>query len=166
MIKINYYIEDKNWLKYLQKTEITSFIKNIFNKTIDILNFGILPKKTIEISVTFTNDKNIQKLNKQFRNIDKSTNVLSFPLYEKEFFNIIKFEDYIVLGDIVLSFETIEKEALEQNKIFRNHLIHLIIHSLLHLFGYDHIEEKDMEEMEGIEIEVLKKFEIENPYIL
>ncbi len=165
MIKINYNIEDKNWLKYLQKSEIKDFIKNIFNKTIKVLNFKILSKKIIEISITFTDDNNIQKLNKQFRNIDKSTNVLSFPLYEKEFFNIFNFEDYIALGDVVLSLETIEKESIEQKKTFKNHLTHLIIHSLLHLLGYDHIEEKDAEEMENLEIKILEQFGIENPYI-
>lgn len=164
MLKINYNIENKEWLKYLQKNEIVGFVKNIFNKTMEVLDFKISPRKTVEISITFTDDKNIQKLNKEFRNIDKSTNVLSFPLYEKEFFDVVKYEDYVALGDVVLALETIKNESFEQNKSFMDHLIHLVVHSLLHLLGYDHVEEKDAEEMEGIEIVVLSKFGVENPY--
>ena len=70
------------------------------------------------------------------------------------------------LGDMVFSYETIEKEAEEQNKTFKNHFTHMLIHSYLHLFAYDHIKAKERKEMESIEIEILKNFGIDNPYII
>lgn len=165
MIAVEYNIEDSEWLFFLSKRSINSFVKNIFNEVINVLEVKISRGKKIEISIVFTNDKNIKKLNKQFRNINKATNVLSFPIYEKEFFNAIETENYIVMGDIVLSLETIKKESLEQNKTFINHLTHLIIHSILHLFGYDHISDSDAEKMENLEIKILKRLNIENPYL-
>ena len=117
------------------------------------------------MSITFTNDKEIQKVNRQFRNCDKATNVLSFPMYENEFLNVLKYEDYLPIGDVILSYETIVKESLEQNKTFKNHLTHLIVHSILHLFGFDHIKDEDAEKMEALEIEILGVLGIENPYI-
>lgn len=164
MIAVEYNIEDSEWLFFLSKRSINSFVKNIFNEVINVLEVKISRGKKVEISIVFTNDKNIKKLNKQFRNINKATNVLSFPIYEKEFFNAIETENYIVMGDIVLSLETIKKESLEQNKTFINHLTHLIIHSILHLFGYDHISDSDAEKMENLEIKILKRLNIENPY--
>lgn len=160
--ELSYIIKSKKWLNYIRKEDIYNYIENIFNNVIEILNYKISNNKIIELSIIFTDDKNIQKLNKNFRNIDKPTNVLSFPLYEKEFKNVLKYENYIAIGDIVLSIETIEKESLGQS--FTNHLTHLIVHSLLHLFGYDHIDEKEGKEMENLEIDILYKMSIDNPY--
>lgn len=105
-----------------------------------------------ELSVVLTNDEEIQELNKNFRNKDKPTNVLSFPGEED------------ILGDIILSRETLEREALEQKKSFENHVTHMIIHGFLHLLGYDHMNDEEAHEMEGLEIEILEKLNIENPY--
>lgn len=108
-----------------------------------------------EVSVTYTNSEEIHSLNKHYRNVDKPTNVLSFPC------------DYAngMLGDIVLAIDVVEKEAKEQNKKFEDHFIHLVVHSFLHLLGYDHIDESEAEEMEALEIEILKKLGISNPYL-
>ena len=165
MIKLEYTIKDKKWLDFLKQINITNYFKNIFNKTITTLEYKIPSKKIIEISITFTGDEAIKKINKEFRNCDKSTNVLSFPTYEKEFLTILKYEDYLPIGDIILSFETIERESKEQNKAFENHLTHLIIHSLLHLFGFDHIQDEDANIMENLEINILKQLNIDNPYL-
>ncbi len=98
-----------------------------------------------EISFLLTDNKTIQKLNKQYRKKDKPTNVLSFETGDSK-----------ILGDIILAFETIEKEAKEQGKVFENHLTHLIIHGILHLIGYDHIKDSEAEIMEEKEKEILK----------
>jgi len=107
-----------------------------------------------ELSIAFVKDARIRELNKGYRKKDKATNVLSFPMTGN------------MLGDIVLSRETIEREAAEQSKALRDHTTHLIIHGFLHLLGYDHIDEKNAEEMEMIEIASLAQLGIDNPYEL
>ena len=106
------------------------------------------------ISILLTNNAHIQHLNKEFRGKDKPTNVLSFPADE---------DDY--LGDIAIAYETICAEAIEQDKKFDHHLIHMVIHGLLHLKGYDHEDDLEAEEMEALEIKILADMGIENPYI-
>jgi len=115
--------------------------------------------RDIEVSVLLANDNAIQELNKQYRGKDAPTNVLSFP-------GICNNENGgpILLGDIILSYETIQKESLKDNKALMDHVTHLVVHGVLHLFGYDHEEEDTAREMEMIEISILKDFGIENPY--
>lgn len=120
-----------------------------------------------ELSVLLTNDSEIQSLNKTYRQKDAPTNILSFesghPLGRTEDDHP---PDYIPLGDLVLSYETLRKEADSQQKTFQDHLTHLLIHGLLHLFGFDHEDDKEAEEMEYLEITILDKyFHIHNPYI-
>ena len=107
-----------------------------------------------ELSIAFVNDARIQELNRDYREKDKPTNVLSFPM------------DGALLGDIVLAFETIAGEAKEQGKIFEHHLTHLIVHGFLHVLGYDHLDDKSAAEMEAIEITTLAQLGIDNPYEL
>ena len=97
-------------------------------------------------------------LNLKYRQIDKSTNVLSFPA------DIPKQVNINHLGDIVICAAVVSKEAQQQNKSSNHHWAHLLIHGLLHLLGYDHIEEKDAYKMEALEIEILNTLEISNPY--
>lgn len=159
MVEIDYSIEDNRWKPYTKN--LKKYINNIFNNIVDVLYYNSFFKdKTIEISIIFTNDNNIRKINKEYRNCNKVTNVLSFPLYEKELFNLK--DNYILIGDIILSYDTIKNESIDIT--FEDHLTHLIIHSILHLFGFDHIEDKEAEEMERIEIDILKKMNINNPY--
>ena len=165
MLELNYTVKNKIWNNFLQQIDINNYISNIFDTVIKVLKYKISKKKIIELSITFTNDKEIQKINKQFRNCDKATNVLSFPMYESEFLNVVQFEDYLPIGDVILSHDTILKESLEQGKTFENHLIHLVVHSILHLFGFDHVGDVDAEEMENLEVEILGVLGIENPYV-
>lgn len=130
--------------------------------------------KEFTISMVFTTDKKIQQLNKEHRGKDSPTNVLSFQYVED---NIIqKAEKYqneeLYIGELIFGYETILKEAQEKaypfectSEIFQNHLTHLIIHGTLHLLGYDHKDDKEAEIMEELEIEILKGFGIENPYL-
>jgi probable rRNA maturation factor len=109
--------------------------------------------KAQELSISLVSDLQMKKINFQFRDKNKPTNVLSFPAF-----------DHLFLGDIVIAYETLECEAKEQKKKFRDHLTHLILHSILHLLGHDHQEEKMAEKMEKLEIKILRQLGIDNPY--
>jgi probable rRNA maturation factor len=118
---------------------------------------SVINLKNAEVSISLANDVFVHKLNLEYRHIDKSTNVLSFPM---------PFVDVPMrpMGDIVLALETVEKEAFEQNKSFEAHLVHLLIHGALHLSGYDHISEDDAKEMEALEVEKMILLGYKNPY--
>lgn len=109
------------------------------------------------VNLSFISKKAIQELNSEFLKKDKPTNVLSFPSTG------LSFSDEI-LGDIAICPEIIKKEAAIQNKEEQDHLSHLIIHSLLHLAGYDHQETDSAKQMESLEVKALKKLGIANPY--
>lgn len=106
-----------------------------------------------ELSVVLADDGFVQNLNKQWRGKDKPTNVLSFPQDEP-----------MMLGDVILAFETVKQESSEQNKRFEDHTAHLIVHGILHLLGHDHMNDADAEIMEALEIEILDAVGIKNPY--
>ena len=109
------------------------------------------------VNLSFISKKAIKELNSEFLKKDKPTNVLSFPSTG------LSFSDEI-LGDIAICPEIIKKEAAIQNKEEQDHLSHLIIHSLLHLAGYDHQEADSANQMESLEVKALKKLGIANPY--
>lgn len=106
-----------------------------------------------EVSILLTDDAAVQTLNRNYRGKDKPTNVLSFPQ-----------DDDVMLGDIAMAYETLAREALEQDKTFQDHFTHLLVHSVLHLLGYDHEEKHDQKEMEKQEIDILHGLGISNPY--
>lgn len=110
------------------------------------------------INFAFADDARVQALNLEFRKKDKPTNVLSFPDGDEGP------EGELMLGDIILAYETVAAEATEQGKDFAHHVVHLMLHGALHLLGYDHITKEDAEEMEGVEISALAKIGIPNPY--
>ena len=109
------------------------------------------------ISISFSGDKKIMELNSCFRKKNTATNVLSFPSNNK-------FKNTLFLGDIIFSIETILREAKLDNKTVANHLTHLFIHAVLHLLGYDHEKAEDAKKMEYLEIQILSKLKIDNPY--
>jgi len=116
------------------------------------------------ISITLTTPCHIQKINKEYRNIDKATDVLSFPMFEKEELEQkIKEEDYQfedILGDIIISIEQVENQAVEYGHSFERELSYMVVHGFYHLMGYDHIEESDKNIMRQKEECVLKTLEI------
>lgn len=121
---------------------------------------GIEAVDSVELSLVFTDDASIQKLNAEWRGKDKPTNVLSFPAFP------IAPGDPLppMLGDIVLAFETVLREAELEQKPLENHIAHLIIHGLLHLLGYDHEDDDEAEEMEALERQALARLAIPDPY--
>lgn len=121
----------------------------------------------LELSILLTNDNRIKELNKQFRGENKATNVLSFPDMEIDFRQILEFKpdlDYMYIGDIAFAFETIAAQAREKNITFLQHFKHLLVHSILHLLGFDHQNDEEAKIMENIEVEILKQFSIASPY--
>jgi probable rRNA maturation factor len=110
-----------------------------------------------ELAIVLTDDSAIRLLNRQWRGIDKATNVLSFPTKDAR-------GEPPLIGDIVLAYETVAREAREQGKPFADHLAHLAVHGYLHLLGYDHQRHKDAEAMEQIERAVLRRLAIPDPY--
>ena len=123
-----------------------------------------------EVCLVLTNDTEIKALNKTWRGKDGPTNVLSFPTEPDEDFGVEFKEDTDiaadrVLGDVVLAFETIAREAVEQGKIFRNHVAHLLVHGVLHLLGYDHQTDEEAGQMESLERNILASLGVADPYV-
>lgn len=118
-----------------------------------------LNKADGELLIRFVSSQEIQKLNKAYRHQDKTTNVLSFP-------SDLPIEiDESILGDVVICIEVVEREARQQNKQFSDHLMHMAIHGMLHLLGFDHNEENEALEMEALEVKILATMNIVNPYV-
>ena len=138
--------------KSFKTKKIKIFVKKSVDQTLEILEYK---KRKTYVSVFLTNNKEIKKINSKYRKINKSTNVLSFPQNEKRM--ISNLENYYVLGDIVISLEKIFSEANEQKKNFFDHLLHMIVHSALHLYGFDHTNQKESMVMEAKEKDIMKK---------
>ena len=111
-----------------------------------------------QVSIEIVDKNTSQELNNTYRNKDKPTNVLSFPL------DLPEFVEEILIGDLAICAEVVADEAKQQNKTPGHHWAHLTIHGGLHLLGYDHIDDDEAEEMEAIEIKLLNQLGIENPY--
>ena len=116
------------------------------------------------VTVTLTTPKTIQEINKQYRNIDRATDVLSFPMFEKDELDkkIQKndFENEDILGDIVVSVDKVKEQAIEYGHSFERELSYMIVHGFYHLMGYDHIEEEDKKIMRKKEEYILEKLNI------
>jgi len=143
-------IDDKDWtavpnLRKLARNAIAS----------------ALPDNNISLSLLFTSDAKILEINRQWRGKATATNVLSFPVSAE---TPVPAGEPRPLGDIVLAFGTVSREAEEQKKPIAHHVTHLIVHGLLHLLGYDHEDDGEAEAMEAREIAILAGLGMENPY--
>jgi len=114
-----------------------------------------------EVSLLFTDDATIKTINNDHRDQNKPTNVLSFPQHQPD---AGRFGPY--LGDLVFASETIIREASLEKKPLKHHLQHLMVHGFLHLVGYDHETDIEAEEMESLEVKILERLQIPNPYDL
>lgn len=116
------------------------------------------------ITVTLTNPENIRKINKEYRNIDRATDVLSFPMFEKDELEEkiekkeFKYED--VLGDLIISVEKVREQAIEYGHNFERELSYMLVHGFYHLMGYDHIKEEDKRKMRPKEEKILNDLNI------
>lgn len=119
----------------------------------------VTPLPGAELSLLMTDDKRIRAVNRDWRGIDKATNVLSFTAAPPE-----RIASSPVLGDIALAFETVAAEAMAEDKTMADHLSHLVIHGLLHLLGEDHETQDQAERMEALEVAALARLGIADPY--
>ncbi len=123
-----------------------------------------LQDSNLILTITLTTPEHIQEINKQYRNIDRATDVLSFPMFEKpELDKKIKSKDFELedmLGDIIISIQKVEEQAKEYGHSFERELSYMVVHGFYHLMGYDHIEEKDREIMRAKEEKILERLKI------
>jgi len=146
MIKVNVFSEEKSWIKKIKKAEI--FFNNLcrsFPKKFKFIN------KKIYLTLLLSNNKNIKKLNKKFRNKNKHTDILSFP-FQKYSKNLKE----IYLGDIIISFNHINKPRNLSNYEFRKKATKMFIHGFLHLLDFNHIKEKEYKMMLHEENKIFK----------
>lgn len=123
-----------------------------------------IEKTNLYITITLTNSEEIKEINKRYRNIDNATDVLSFPMFEKdeleEKISNNFFEHEEVLGDIVISIPKVEEQAKEYVHSFERELSYMIVHGFYHLMGYDHIKEEDKKKMRPKEEKILNDLKI------
>ena len=150
MITVNVEINNKSWHKKIKKPKI------YFNKKLKKVNktISFFKKKKISFTILLTNSSNMRKLNKKFRNINKSTDVLSFPYFSHKYLKNMK-EKNIYIGDLAISYEIINSRS--KKSIFNIEFDKVWIHGLLHLIGHDHIKNKDFFKMQRIEKKILKQ---------
>ena len=137
MINIKVYSEEKAWSKRISNKNL--FFKKIckaFPKKYQFLN------KKVSFTLLLSNNKNVKKLNKYFRNKNKSTDILSFPVNKK-----IKISKNTYLGDIIISYNYLDKPKSQDLKSFKEKVIKIFIHGFLHLMGFNHIKNKDYSKM-------------------
>lgn len=126
----------------------------------------LLANPRLMVSVVFTSDTEVHTLNREWRERDKPTNVLSFPMLEREELESLAADGPpVMLGDIALAYETCAREAADKGVSLEHHAAHLIIHGLLHLAGHDHVDsDTQAEQMEALETAILAKLGIADPY--
>lgn len=148
-------------IDYNDETLVSSVLKEKINDAVEacIKEEG-LSKEKLEVSISFVDDKEIQQLNAQYRNKDTVTDVLSFPQFEA-----IEEIDWnmslICLGDVVISLDKAADQASEYGHSIEREIVYLVVHSILHLLGYDHMNERDKEMMRIKEEKVMKKVQLE-----
>jgi probable rRNA maturation factor len=121
----------------------------------------------IEIAVRLTSDDEVQTLNRDYRHKDKPTNVLSFPMIQPDLLEAVtqnSDDGEVILGDIVLAYHVCAAEAAERGVSVEDHATHLIVHGVLHLLGYDHMEDAAAEAMEDMERAALASLGLHDPY--
>lgn len=174
-LQIEIEIKSRKWrsCEVFQARQIEEFFYQTCKKILTLTDLKkFLPKTSlVQLCISLISDSQIKKINQKFRKKNKPTDILSFSALDEKIIQknglkaAIESDDFVVLGDLVLAFETIISDAKIQQKIFENHLTHMLIHGILHLLGYDHEDSKMAEEMEELEIKILKAFKITNPYI-
>ena len=161
-------VEDERWTAAIENVkevaEQVKFATFGYLQTHQNLNF-LAEDKPLKVNVCLSDDATVHQLNKEFRNMDKPTNVLSFANLDFADFNAENEPfDEIELGDIIVAYETMVREADEQGVSLRAHFCHLLTHGFLHLSGFDHIKTDEAAQMEQMETEILASIGIDNPY--
>lgn len=149
------------YLNLEENKEYEETVKKVLYKCFE--EEGLLDSKLM-ITITFTIPEEIRKINKKYRKIDRATDVLSFPMFEKsELDEKIKNKDFLyedMLGDIIISIEKVKEQAIEYGHSFERELSYMLVHGFYHLMGYDHIEEEDKKIMRPKEDKILNELKI------
>lgn len=152
-------VAEITFLEIEENSEYEKTIELVLKKCFEEEN---LLNKNIYVNIVLTNPNIIQELNNKYRNINKPTDVLSFPMFEKEEIEELNDEFEDVLGDIVISIEKVKEQAIEYEHSFTRELSYMLVHGFYHLMGYDHIEEDDKKVMRKKEENILGKLDIIN----
>lgn len=150
-----------NFLDIEENTEYVELIEKVIGQAFKVEN---IDKINLYINIILTNPENIKKINKRYRKIDKETDVLSFPMFEKEEIENMKNNGNNIeeaLGDIVISIERVKEQAEEYEHSFERELAYMLVHGFYHLMGYDHMEENDKKMMREKEEGVLSLLNIQ-----
>jgi len=150
------YIETE-FLDIEQNEEYVELAEKVIKRCFEEENLD----KKLYINIILTNPENIRKINNEYRNIDKETDVLSFPMFEQE--EIQNLENSVieeVLGDIVISIERVKEQAEEYGHSFDREFSYMLVHGFYHLMGYDHMEENEKQKMRSKEENILNKLNI------
>ncbi len=150
-------VAEINFLDIEENQEYVDIINKVLKKCFEEEN---LNDKNLYVNIVLTNPSNIRKMNKEYRNIDKETDVLSFPMFEKDELEKRKNLNQDILGDIVISIERVKEQSKEYGHSFERELSYMAVHGFYHLMGYDHIEEKDKIIMRQKEENILQKLKI------
>lgn len=146
-----------NFLDIEENKEYEKHIKYIIN---ECLKEECLEKKNLYINVVLTTPENIRQINKEQRGIDKETDVLSFPMFEKNEIGQVPDEQFDILGDMVISIDRVTEQAKEYGHSFERELSYMVVHSFYHLLGYDHMVEEEKVKMREKEENLLNKLNI------
>ncbi len=159
------WIPHQQWGLIIEKT-----LSAVLLTELDIDAVSNIPN--CELSIVLSNNNSVQQYNRDYRGKDKPTNILSFPGIDDQELEIFLSPPKqqvslppFMLGDLIIAYETIDFEALNQNKPITDHFTHLVTHGLLHLLGYDHINDEDAEIMENRERQILSTLNIRDPYV-
>lgn len=167
-VDLNLSIDDDRWIHTLPNvSSLAEKIKDVTFAYVYENEKTILQtlKKHTFLNVCLSDDATVQQLNRDFRGLDKPTNVLSFANLDAVDF--MPADDPFMetdLGNIILAYETVCRETTEQKITTEAHFSHLLVHGFLHILGYDHMVEQDAEQMENLEIKILNQLNISNPY--
>ena len=157
------------WKDIKQNEELEAIIEKVIQKCFEVEHIN---PTSLYICVTLTDPKNIREINKKYRNIDKETDVLSFPMFEKDeldkliatnllkTFNLKNGALQDIMGDIIISIERVEEQAKEYEHSFEREFAYMLVHGFYHLRGYDHMEEEEKAQMREKEENVLSQLNI------
>lgn len=148
-LKLDFSLEVEGFEEFIDEKKIENYVKDVL---LDECNEW---EKPVYISLALVDNETIQNINRDYRGKDMPTDVISFAYHETDDFNI---GPYDTLGDIVISLERIEEQRKEYNHSYEREFYYILTHGLLHLLGYDHIDEEEKKEMRAREEEILEKF--------
>jgi len=147
-----------NYVETEENPENEGLIRSVLKKCFEVEKIN---PTSLYVCVTLTTPENIRKINKKYRDIDKPTDVLSFPMFEKkELEKLCNLKEKYILGDIIISIPKVKQQAIEYEHSFEREFAYMLVHGFYHLRGYDHLEEEDKKQMREKEEYILSKLNL------